>query len=98
MGVGPILTALYLGNSTNHTKSVRILYKDNCIRKNKRSTKSTFKKRTTLFFTPLGLLFLSCTSDQQQQQKTSTFFLEDHLMNIHMKFSSNWSFGFREEG
>jgi hypothetical protein len=44
--------------------------------------------------TPLGLLFLLCTSDQQQKH----IFVGDHPLNSHIKYGSNWPSGFRKEG
>jgi len=44
------------------------------------------QKQTTPFLTPLSLLFLLSTSDQQ---KRNINFLEDHPMNIPTKLGSN---------
>ena len=49
----------------------------------------------TPFLTPLGLLFLLCTSDQHKKKNIN--FVGDHLMNIPTKYESNWPSGFREE-
>ena len=74
MGVGPILTALYHGNSRSHTKSVCILYKDNFIRKNKRSTLK--KNRTTLFFLHMwaSCFFHVLPINQKKKKKKSAFY------------------------
>jgi hypothetical protein len=44
------------------------------------------------FLTPLGILFLLWTSDQQKHK-----LCRDNPLNIPTKFGSNWSSGFRED-
>jgi hypothetical protein len=51
------------------------------------------EKQTKPFYTPLELLFLLCTSNQQIIKKI----LEDHPMNIPTRFGSNCPSGLRED-
>ena len=46
------------------------------------------------YLTPLGLLFLLCTSNQQ---KKPHILVENHPMYIPTKFGFNWPSCFREE-
>jgi hypothetical protein len=55
------------------------------------------QKQTTLNLTPLCLLFLLCTSDQQEKKTQNINFLQDHPMNIPAKFGTIWPKGFRED-
>ena len=48
------------------------------------------KKDTMPFHTSMGILFLLC-------KKNPINSLEDHPMNIPVKFGSNWPSGIREE-
>jgi hypothetical protein len=55
------------------------------------------QKQTTPNLTPLCLLFLLCTSDQQEKNPQNINFLQDHPMNIPAKFGTIWPKGFRED-